>query len=292
MDINSSFCLEHIFSLFLALLIAVFVSLLQPSEIALAYINKGEIPNINPERLNGGFDLTYAGAGFNLGNALMVNDSGENVEDPLENFPIDIIVDSQGNIIVIDYFAGTDNSAILFTIDPLTGDRVLISDFGENKTGDFIISPFGIATVPSQFILYVKKAGIGSGTIYGNGIECGSVCAASFDEQTEVTLEKFSESGTEFQGWSGDCSGDRSMTTVNVDSNMTCIATFNDMDECAYGIDDCDINAQCINVRGSYICKCNKGFIGDGNSCESMMACVTEDSLGDISKFFLASSQK
>ena len=41
-----------------------------------------------------------------------------------------------------------------------------------------------------------------------------------------------------------------------------------DIDECALNLDSCHINATCINTEGSYVCKCNKGFMGNGFDCE------------------------
>ena len=43
-----------------------------------------------------------------------------------------------------------------------------------------------------------------------------------------------------------------------------------DIDECALGTDDCDFNADCQNVPGSYRCICRAGFEGDGKSCEGI----------------------
>ena len=41
-----------------------------------------------------------------------------------------------------------------------------------------------------------------------------------------------------------------------------------DIDECANGgSDDCDLNALCTNTEGSYVCRCVKGFVGDGQMC-------------------------
>ena len=41
-----------------------------------------------------------------------------------------------------------------------------------------------------------------------------------------------------------------------------------DVDECASsGANDCDPNAVCTNTEGSYVCRCGKGYTGDGKTC-------------------------
>lgn len=41
-----------------------------------------------------------------------------------------------------------------------------------------------------------------------------------------------------------------------------------DVDECASPeTKDCHSNALCTNSEGSYVCRCLKGFTGDGKSC-------------------------
>ena len=44
---------------------------------------------------------------------------------------------------------------------------------------------------------------------------------------------------------------------------------FLDVNECDIGIDSCHMNATCINTVGSYDCKCDRGFSGDGFNCSS-----------------------
>ena len=44
-----------------------------------------------------------------------------------------------------------------------------------------------------------------------------------------------------------------------------------DVDECALGSDDCDINATCTNIDPGYRCACNEGYAGDGTACEVVM---------------------
>ena len=45
------------------------------------------------------------------------------------------------------------------------------------------------------------------------------------------------------------------------------IFVYVDIPECERELDDCDSNANCINIYGSYSCICNTGFTGDGFIC-------------------------
>ena len=47
-----------------------------------------------------------------------------------------------------------------------------------------------------------------------------------------------------------------------------------DIDECVTNIHDCDENAECFNIFGSYNCTCSNGFTGDGNTCTGMVNLV------------------
>ena len=40
-----------------------------------------------------------------------------------------------------------------------------------------------------------------------------------------------------------------------------------DLDECCASVHHCDVNANCQNTPGSYLCSCKNGFIGDGRTC-------------------------
>ena len=44
---------------------------------------------------------------------------------------------------------------------------------------------------------------------------------------------------------------------------------FSDIDECLSN--PCDANADCSNTAGSFTCKCNAGFEGDGLTCKGMV---------------------
>ena len=43
---------------------------------------------------------------------------------------------------------------------------------------------------------------------------------------------------------------------------------FVDDDECLKTPSVCDINANCKNTLGSYLCSCKEGFKGDGKTCQ------------------------
>jgi hypothetical protein len=47
------------------------------------------------------------------------------------------------------------------------------------------------------------------------------------------------------------------------------------VDECANGTAKCDLSATCTNVPGSYTCKCDDGYTGDGKTCTDVDECKT-----------------
>ena len=48
---------------------------------------------------------------------------------------------------------------------------------------------------------------------------------------------------------------------------MIVCLSFSDIDECTSGDNNCDANAQCENIDGSFTCICNAGYSGDGVNC-------------------------
>lgn len=79
-------------------------------------------------------------------------------------------------------------------------------------------------TVPS-YTLSTFKNGSGTGIITSNptGINFGSTSSASFGENTSVTLGATADSGSYFDGWSGDCNPSG---VVVMSANKSCTATF------------------------------------------------------------------
>ena len=76
----------------------------------------------------------------------------------------------------------------------------------------------GTKCAPITYTLTINKAGTGSGTVTGAGI---------YNYNTPVTVSASASVGSTFGGWSGDCSGTSSSTSVTMTSNKTCTATFN-----------------------------------------------------------------
>ncbi|XP_076820951.1 uncharacterized protein LOC143466199 [Clavelina lepadiformis] len=58
-----------------------------------------------------------------------------------------------------------------------------------------------------------------------------------------------------------------------------------DVDECANELYDCDRNAACVNIMGSFECSCKSGFIEIGMKCVGSFECVcTEGYTGDLTQ--------
>jgi hypothetical protein len=64
-----------------------------------------------------------------------------------------------------------------------------------------------VATFTRQWALSVSKSGSGTGTVSGNGIDCGATCGVLLAEGTQVSLTATAAAGSVFAGWEGACSG-------------------------------------------------------------------------------------
>ena len=89
------------------------------------------------------------------------------------------------------------------------------------------LSPGGLSLPPAnQASLTVTKAGSGTGTVSGNGISCGATCNVALPNSTAVMLIATPSAGSDFVGWSGDCSGTGTTFSFTFSATSTCIATF------------------------------------------------------------------
>jgi hypothetical protein len=99
-----------------------------------------------------------------------------------------------------------------------------------------------------QAVLTVNKLGTGSGTVASDpaGIDCGMDCTESYTPGIEVTLTATRDSGSTFDGWGGDCDGTLASTSVLMDADKTCAATF---EEC---VPLKDVSGQMISDEQSF----------------------------------------
>ncbi|OGQ81800.1 MAG: hypothetical protein A2289_09405 [Deltaproteobacteria bacterium RIFOXYA12_FULL_58_15] len=79
------------------------------------------------------------------------------------------------------------------------------------------------------YALTVSKQGTGTGLVVSSpaGIDCGSTCTSSFDEDTEVTLTVTPTQDSVFAGFSGDCVGGESPCVLTMAAARNVTAYFN-----------------------------------------------------------------
>jgi phospholipase C len=83
--------------------------------------------------------------------------------------------------------------------------------------------------VQSTAVLAVTLQGSGTGTVTSNppGINCGTICSASFNAGTQVTLTEMAGANSTFAGWSVSGCGSNSTCVVTLSANQQVTATFN-----------------------------------------------------------------
>ena len=65
------------------------------------------------------------------------------------------------------------------------------------------------------------------------------------------------------------------MVALNCIKTLICVAFISDVNECSSRSNRCHRNAECQNNIGSYTCRCQTGYQGNGYSCSgSHITCV------------------
>ena len=88
--------------------------------------------------------------------------------------------------------------------------------------------PGCLALIVDGPLLTVSKSGTGSGTVTSSdgGINCGSDCSQNYAAGASVSLTASPAAGSSFSGWSVDCIGTSNSTSVTMNAEKTCTATF------------------------------------------------------------------
>lgn len=81
---------------------------------------------------------------------------------------------------------------------------------------------------PGKYSLTVTKTGDGQGVVISTpaALNCGTICSAEFDKDSNVTLAAAASSGSTFAGWSGACSGTSLTCTVKLSATTSVQAAF------------------------------------------------------------------
>ena len=81
--------------------------------------------------------------------------------------------------------------------------------------------------VVQSHALTVTKVGSGSGTVSGQGIDCGSTCSVQLPAGTAVSLAAVPAAGSTFASWTGCDSSSATTCTLTLTSDRSVSATFN-----------------------------------------------------------------
>lgn len=88
----------------------------------------------------------------------------------------------------------------------------------------------------------------------GGDIECRDSCTFTRDVGTELKLQAVPAKSSTFGGWSVDCSGDDTDTSVTLNADKTCVATFVGPPRPCVDEPIVDTYAKCGRYKASYTC--------------------------------------
>ena len=180
---------------------------------------------------------------------------------------------------------------------------------GEEGTGDLRVYYQGLTLALVAQVDFLKADGtfIGSSTLHlkelGLGTHIavatypgnvayryvrlrGAVLALYQVDAVEMSLRVFCGDGVlggfEVCDDGNQLSGDGCNSVCQVEPGYTCTGeptVCTDIDECAAGTDNCNDNASCTNIGGSFTCACNAGYEGDGVTCTNIDECAANPCL-------------
>jgi endoglucanase len=156
---------------------------------------------------------------------VLVGEFGSTLQDPKDQVWLPKL---------LQYMQTTGMSWTYWCLNPNSGDTkgLFLDDWTtiDHVRYDVIkpfLVPLGSGPVQTNYTLTVTKSGDGAGTVTASsGVNCGTVCSASYASGTVVTLTAAATSPATFGGWSGACSGTASTCAVTMSAAKTVTATF------------------------------------------------------------------
>jgi uncharacterized repeat protein (TIGR01451 family)/uncharacterized repeat protein (TIGR02543 family) len=130
---------------------------------------------------------------------------------------------------------GDSYPAIKVSVDVAGDASATVTNGASVSGGTCASSPCDSTTddtpITARYGLSAATDGNGSGTVTSDvgSINCGSggsACADTYDDGTVVTLTATADTGSDFGGWSGACSGSASTCQVTMDQARSVTATF------------------------------------------------------------------
>ena len=152
--------LRVLFLVFFVLMLGGFVGHILPVQ---SQLSGGDILVIDPEAGTGGLGALFR-VNPSTGARTLLSDFGNALQGQTGVVPAGVAVEYSGNILVIDPDAGTGTLGALFRVNPSTGARTLLSDFGVGTPAG--VEPFGVAVYPvlprpvGGYVESVNKVGI------------------------------------------------------------------------------------------------------------------------------------
>jgi hypothetical protein len=144
--------------------------------------------------------VNFVGALFRVdrstGVRTLLSDFANDAQGPLGFLPTGVAIDTSGSVLVVDQrvLMGTSFTSVLFRVNPSTGERTVLSDFGNEAQGPRGVSPFGVAIENSGSILVVDgNAGTSSagGLFRINASTGGRTLLSDFGNQAQGPLGVF-----------------------------------------------------------------------------------------------------
>jgi len=135
----------------------------------------------------------FRGALFSVnpvtGNRTVISDFGNASQGTLGLDPLGVALGPSGDILVIGFDAGTNFRGALFSVNPVTGNRTVISDFGNASQGTLGEDPKGVALGPSGDILVIDPSAGTKGALFSvNPFTGNRTVISDFSNASQGTL--------------------------------------------------------------------------------------------------------